>query len=102
MKKVVVRYKVRPEHADENQRLVEAVFAELAATAPEGLRYGTFRLDDGGTFVHVASIETEDGSNPLSELAAFKEFTSGLPARCEEPPLALDATVVGSYRLLSD
>lgn len=102
MRKVVVRYKTKPEHADENQRLVEDVFAELAASAPDGLRYGTFRLADDVTFVHVASIETPDGSNPLAETAAFAAFTSDLPARCDEPPLALDATVVGNYRLLAE
>ena len=36
MSTVVVRYRTKPEHADENQRLVEAVFAELAATTPAG------------------------------------------------------------------
>ena len=102
MRQVIVRYKTAPDMADENQLLVENVFAELAASSPEALRYATFRLDDEGTFVHIASIETEDGSNPLAELAAFKEFQRGLGKRCVEPPLALDATVVGSYRLLAD
>ena len=102
MRKVLVRYKTKPEHADENQRLVEDVFSELASRDPGGVRYATFRLDDGVTFVHVASIETEDGSNPLAETAAFKEFQRELGARCDEPPQALDAMVVGSYRLLAD
>lgn len=103
MRKVIVRYKTKSEHADENQRLVENVFAELAASNPEGLRYATFRLEDGVTFVHIASIETDDGSNPLGDTAAFKEFQRELAARCDEPPHAEDVTaVVGSYRLLAD
>ena len=65
MGKVVVRYKVKPERVEENERLIGAVYAELAESAPEGLRYATFRLDDGVSFVHIASIDTADGSNPL-------------------------------------
>ncbi len=102
MRKVVVRYKTKPEHADENQRLVENVFEELASTDPGGVRYATFRLADEVTFVHLASIETDDGSNPLGEIAAFKEFQSQLGERCDEPPAAQDATIVGSYRFLAE
>ena len=102
MKKVVVRYKTKPEHADENQRLVENVFEELAATQPAGLRYATLRLADDVTFVHIASIETDDDSNPLGQSAAFKEFLADLSERCDEPPAAQDANVVGSYRLLAE
>ena len=57
MSTTVVRYRTKPEHADENQRLVEGVFAELAATKPAGLTYATYRLADG-TFVHVARRST--------------------------------------------
>lgn len=102
MRKVVVRYKTKPEHADENQRLVENVFAELAAGEPGGIRYATLRLADDVTFVHVAFIETDDGSNPLGETAAFKEFQSELGKRCDEPPAAQDATIVGSYRFFAE
>ena len=37
----VIRYKTKPERADENERLVRAVFAELATNEPEGLHYAT-------------------------------------------------------------
>jgi hypothetical protein len=77
---------------------VEQVYAELAATAPEGLRYMTFRLDDGVTFVHVSSVDTADGANPLTDVKAFGEFQAQLADRIEDPPNPLGATVVGSYR----
>jgi len=38
MKWTLVRYRAKPERADENQRLSAAVFDELAAKAPAGLR----------------------------------------------------------------
>jgi len=97
MSTTVVRYQTKPDRADENQRLIEKVFAELAESAPEGLRYTSFRLVDGVTFVHVSHVTTADGSNPLTQTAAFREFTSAIADRCDVPPVALEATVVGSY-----
>ena len=96
MPTIVVRYRTKPEHADENQRLAEAVFADLAATTPAGLRYSTLRLADN-TFVHIA--EADEGANPLNESAAFAEFVAGVGDRCEpgEGPNPQPATRVGSY-----
>jgi hypothetical protein len=97
MADVVVRYKVKPERVEENERLVERVYAELAEAAPEGLRYATFRLDDGVSFVHIASITTADGSNPLRAISAFAEFGREIADRCDEPPVVQDSQLVGSY-----
>jgi hypothetical protein len=97
---VVVRYETRAEAAEENQRLVEQVFAQLAMDDPGGLRYATFRLADGVTFVHVAVMEGE--GDPLSQLAAFAEFQRGLGGRLVAPPVPADASLVGSYRFLID
>jgi len=91
MSTAVIRYRTRPEAAEENQRLVENVFAELAAAAPPGLRYSTFRLADGVTFVHVL-----DGAG-LPELAAFQEFQRAIGDRLDGDLTREDATVIGSY-----
>ena len=91
----VIRYRTKPEHADANAELVRAVFAELAADEPAGLRYATYRLDDGVTFVHVATLEGE--VNPLLSSAAFGHFQQGIADRCAEGPIAMDAVVVGTY-----
>lgn len=99
MTTTVVRYKVKDGRGDENQALVEAVFAELAGSNPEGLRYGTIRLDDGVTFVHIA--RNEGGQNPLNESTAFKAFVEGLQERCAEPPAPLEGTVIGNFGLFS-
>jgi hypothetical protein len=95
---VVVRYSTQADKADENQGLVEKVFAELNTDRPAGLRYATFRLDDGVSFVHVASVDTDDGTNPLASTAAFAEFQRQIADRVAEGPVASKATVVGSYR----
>jgi hypothetical protein len=96
----VITYKTKPESADENARLIGAVYDELAKEGPEGLKYATFRLDDGVSFVHVALLDGE--VNPLSTSAAFGEFQADIASRLAEGPTPSDATVVGSYRLLPE
>jgi hypothetical protein len=61
---MMVRYRVKPAQAARNEELVRAVYDELQRTQPAGLRYATFRMQDGVTFVHLA--ETDDERNPLS------------------------------------
>ena len=97
MKRVLVRYKVKPDKVQENEALVRAVYQALQNENPAGLRYATFKLEDGVSFVHLASIETDDGHNPLSELAAFKAFQEGIKDRCDEPPAAVDLDTLGAY-----
>lgn len=97
MKRVMVRYKVKPDRAEENEQFIRAVFAELESTSPDGIRYASFKLEDGASFVHIASVETEP--NPLPELAAFKAFTADIRERCDEPPVVVELSEIGSYRL---
>ncbi len=87
MTRVLVRYKVKPEHTAENERLVRAVYDELRRTEPGGFHYATFQLDDGVTFVHLASTESDDGQTPLAKLEAFRRFQENIGDRCDEPPV---------------
>jgi len=59
-------------------------------------------MADGVSFVHVAFVDTQDGSNPLGQMTAFQEFQRDIAARCDEPPAPQDITLVGSYRFLAD
>jgi hypothetical protein len=95
MSRTVVRYRVKPEHADHNAELVRAVYEELKALDPPDFRYITFQLEDGVTFVHVAFADSDPP--PLPGLAAFKRFQEGIAERCDEPPVAMKATEVGSF-----
>jgi hypothetical protein len=100
MRRVLVRYKVKPDRVAENEALVRDVYEELNRVDPGGIRYGTFKLDDGVTFVHIAATDTE--RNPLSEIAAFQRFQEGIGDRCDEPPHVAEMAEVGSYRLRGD
>ncbi|HEY3163180.1 MAG TPA: hypothetical protein VGJ71_02410 [Candidatus Limnocylindrales bacterium] len=92
----MVRYKVRPDRADENVALVRAVYAQLTRERPEGLHYATFRLPDGVSFMHVV-IETDQPGRILGQIEAFKAFSNDIESRCDEPPVATEITLVGSY-----
>ncbi len=92
----MVRYKVRADRADENVALVQAVYAQLARERPEGIHYATVRLPDGVSFVHVV-IDSDNASGVLNRLSAFQAFVSDIGDRCDEPPVATEVTLVGSY-----
>ncbi len=98
MRQVMVRYKVKPERVAENEALVRAVYDELADAEPDGIRYATFRLEDGVSFVHVA-LQSDDRPSPLPELGAFRRFAAGIEERCDEPPAFSDLHAIGAYGL---
>jgi hypothetical protein len=101
MKRMMVRYKAKPEHADENARLIQRVFEELWEKSPAGVRYLVLRLGDG-TFVHYVTIDSEDGVGLIPRLEAFGRFQSGIKERCIEPPQSSDVSIVGDYRTLGE
>ena len=100
MRRVMVRYKVKPEQVAHNEELVRSVYAELHERAPDGIRYATFKLDDGATFVHIAEVDAEP--NPLVELQAFKAFVGGIAERCIDAPVTHELDEIGSFGLFTD
>jgi hypothetical protein len=95
MKRVMVRYRVKADQVAKNEELVRAVYEELGSSEPEDLRYATFKLDDGVSFVHLAEHGDE---NPLGKVAAFKEFQKDIGARCDQPPVVTELAEIGSFR----
>ncbi len=98
MTTTVVRYEAKPDRADENQQLIEAVFAELEERAPEGFTYKVFRLEDGVSFIHVAIEHDVDEPDSLQDVPAFQAFVAEIADRCAVAPVATGATVVGGFR----
>jgi hypothetical protein len=99
MKWTLVRYRTKPDRADENQRLSAAVFEELKDKAPAGLRYAVFRLPDD-TFVHLAALD--DSGTPLSSLNTFRAFQKDIRERCADAPQPAEPRLVGNYGMLTD
>jgi hypothetical protein len=102
MRRMMIRYQVKPDRGGENERYIQEVFAQLARERPDGVRYASFKQGDGVSFVHVVSIETADGSNPLQALDAFKRFTETVRERCAAPPVTTELEAIGAYRMLGD
>jgi predicted SnoaL-like aldol condensation-catalyzing enzyme len=97
-KRLVTRYATRsPEAADENQRRVEAVFAELAETSPDNVSYIVLRLADD-SFVHVSFHDhATDEPNPIGSTAAFSRFQDGHGERRDGDVDQQTAELVGAY-----
>jgi len=97
-KRLVTRYATKSaEAADENQRRVEAVFAELEANGPETVSYLVLRLEDD-SFVHVSFHDHgDDEVNPISSTPAFAHFQDGHEERREGGVNQQKATLVGAY-----
>ena len=97
-KRLVTRYAMQStEAADENQRRVERVFAELAETTPENVSYIVLRLADD-SFVHVSfHNHGDDEVNPIASTAAFAHFQQGHADRREGSVDQQTARLVGAY-----
>jgi hypothetical protein len=97
-KRLVTRYAMRSaDAADENQRRVEGVFAELAASKPDSVSYIVLRLADD-SFVHLSfHNHGEDEVNPIASTAAFAYFQHDHADRREGGVEQQTATLVGAY-----
>jgi predicted SnoaL-like aldol condensation-catalyzing enzyme len=97
-KRLVTRYAMRSaETADENQRRVEGVFAELTETKPDSVSYIVLRLADD-SFVHVSfHNHGDDEVNPIASTAAFAHFQQDHAERREGPVDQQTASLVGAY-----
>jgi hypothetical protein len=85
------------EAADENQKRIEAVFAELAENQPDNVSYLVLRLADD-SFVHLSFHgHAPDDHNPIASTPAFAHFGDGHEERRDGAVNQQRATLVGSY-----
>ena len=95
MPNVMIRYKIKRDQVARELELLRAVYEELEATQPDGLRYATFQLEDEVSFVEFA---VTDGPGRFSQLKSFRRYRSTLDDRCDEPPVVTELHEVGSFR----
>jgi len=102
-KRLVTRYAMRStEDADENQRRIEGVFADLAASQPDNVSYVVLRLADD-SFVHVSFHDHgDDEVNPIASSAAFAHFRDGHADRRDGGVDQQQAQLVGAYLTVVD
>ena len=94
---VVVSYEIKPEAKDTHIGLLHAVFEELELRSLEHVEYRVFCLDDGVSFTHISTFNSDDGSNPIVHLEAFKNFNENLSDRLVSPPKVESVNLVGNY-----
>jgi len=100
MIKVMVTYKIKPDRVRENEELVKAVYDELRKNNDPDIHYATFKLDDGQTFVHIASFASQEKQPVLTDSKSFQAFREKLPDRCEVPPNSQKLNEIDSYNFV--
>ncbi len=97
MEKRLVYAMQSADDAEENQRRIEGVFAELAANKPDNVSYIVLRLADD-SFLHVSFHDhTDDEVNPIASTAAFAHFQDGHADRRAGGVDQQTAQLVGAY-----
>ena len=97
MKSVYVRYQVDPSFADTNAENIRKVMAELRESGSDGVRYSSFRQEDGVTFVHFGMYRDDAALETLTSLPSFQAFQEALKQSGPvQPPAAEWLDLVGS------
>lgn len=100
MKIVRVQYTTSPEYAATNQENIRRIVDELKQINHPGIKYSTYLLADGKTFMHFDQFENEEAHQVLQSLESFKKFSAELWAsRLEvEPNLELPTLVASTEK----
>ncbi len=94
---MMIRANVKREQAGVVDSTAKAMFAAINEAQPQGVRYTSYRVGDGATYLIL--LELQEGiENPLSGIAAFRSFQENLKGWLTEPPVPEQLTVVGEYR----
>ncbi len=94
---IMVTYEIKPLLKEVHVGLINEVFAQLKIEKLENFDYKVLCSNDGVTFTHISTFQSEDGTNPISQLKAFQDFGSNLLDRVVSPPKAESVTLIGNY-----
>ena len=102
MKIVRVQYTTTAEYADTNKQNIQKVADELKTINHPGIKYSTYLLQDGKTFMHFDQFENEEAHQFLQSLESFKKFSNELwESNLEvEPKLDLLSLVTATENFL--
>lgn len=97
MKAVKVQYTVKAEYAETNKANISQVMADLQELTNPGIKYSSFVLEDGKTFIHFGVYSDQAALDVVNNLPSFQAFREQLKASGpESPPKGDDLTLVGS------
>lgn len=97
MKAVKVQYTVKIEYAETNKGNIRQVMADLRELANPGIKYSSFILEDGKTFLHFGIYADQEALEVVNNLPSFQSFREQLKASEPEiPPKGDDLSLVDS------
>lgn len=97
MKSVKVQYTVKAEYAETNKKNIARVMTDLRELANPGIKYSSFIMEDGKTFVHFGIYVDQEALEVVNNLPSFQSFREQLKASGPEaPPKGDDLTLVDS------
>lgn len=97
MKSVKVQYTVKVEYAETNRKNIARVMADLRDLAHPGIKYSSFVLEDGKTFVHFGMYADQEALEVVNNLPSFQSFREQLKASGPEAlPKGENLTLVDS------
>ena len=97
MKIVKVQYTTKAGYAAANRDNIRQIVNELKKIKHPGIKYSTYLLPDGKTFMHLDHFENEEAHQFLQSLNSFKKFSDQLWAsELEVEPTLELLTVVAS------
>jgi hypothetical protein len=97
MKIVKVIYTTKAEYAEQNQKNIKNVMADLQKSNHPGINYNACLGSDGKTFTHTAFFKSDEDQKLLNELPSFKHFQEQLKSGgLEVPPKQELLTLVGT------
>jgi len=94
---IVVTYELKKDFRDTHISLLNAVFEELKKLSTKDVDYKVLCSSDGFTFTHISTFKSDNGSNPIVQLAAFKNFNENLSDRILSPPKVESVSLIGNY-----
>ena len=97
MKAVKVQYTVKEEYAETNKQNIKQVMSDLRKLNNPGIKYSSYVLNDGKTFVHLGIYSDEEAMSVVTNLDSFKKFQMALKdSQPEAPPKGEDLNFVAS------
>jgi quinol monooxygenase YgiN len=96
MKSICINYITYPEKAEENRKLIKAVFQQLYQKKISGVKYAAFQMGEN-VFIHLAEFKTEDAHDAFRALPAFQAFQKNIRSRLSSKPITTPMREVGHF-----
>jgi hypothetical protein len=97
MKAVKVEYTVKEGYVETNKRNIKKVMSDLKELNNPGIKYSSYILDDGKSFVHLGIYSDAEAMAVVENLESFNKFRKELKeSQPEVPPKGEPLTLIAS------